>query len=251
VVSELDRDDELLGADEVARRLGVEPVTVYRWCRQGRLPCLKPGKSWRIRRSAFEAFLRRSERPRTLAAHLGAFLTVPDQVLATTESAHQLVRLDAAFFQVAEATGGLLVKLHDPKAAPLHALRQQLQQQGVDVEHLQESGRLRWCSMLDPDTAVATLRELLVEVADGDRPVWAAIDWGNGTESGAALRQQSALAALVATYPLVVMTGAVESAVDVWPPVDMHWELLGSLRGLIRFGRAGLVLSRVAPPPVG
>ena len=37
--------DELLSVEVVAQTLGVEPITVYRWCRQGRLPCLKPGKS--------------------------------------------------------------------------------------------------------------------------------------------------------------------------------------------------------------
>ncbi len=61
-------DDELLGAAEVARRLGVGLVTVYRWCRQGRLTCFKLGKAWRIRRSALEAFLRRAERPRQAGA---------------------------------------------------------------------------------------------------------------------------------------------------------------------------------------
>ena len=95
--------------------IGVEPVTVYRWCRQGRLNCLKPGKSWRIRRSVLEAFLRRSEQPRTLAAHLGAFLELPDQVLAVAEDAPLLSRLDAAFFQAGEARGGVLVKLYEPK----------------------------------------------------------------------------------------------------------------------------------------
>ena len=50
---------ELLGVDDVSEYLGVGPVTVYRWCREGRLPGLKVGKSWRIRREALDEFLRR------------------------------------------------------------------------------------------------------------------------------------------------------------------------------------------------
>ena len=45
---------ELLSVEEVASYLGVGPITVYRWCRQGRLPALKVGKVWRIRRGALE-----------------------------------------------------------------------------------------------------------------------------------------------------------------------------------------------------
>ena len=62
--------EELLGAEEIAAYLGVQPTTVYRWCREGQLPCLKFGKAWRIRRSALDHFLRRSERRQTLTEHL-------------------------------------------------------------------------------------------------------------------------------------------------------------------------------------
>src|SRR5205823_14259202 len=68
---------ELLSVDEVASYLGVEPITVYRWCRQGRLPALKVGKAWRIRRGALDDFLRRSERGQSLVSRLNAFFTVP------------------------------------------------------------------------------------------------------------------------------------------------------------------------------
>jgi excisionase family DNA binding protein len=53
---------DLLSAEDVAGYLGVGQVTVYRWCREGRLPCLKIGKSWRIRRTALEDFLRHQRR---------------------------------------------------------------------------------------------------------------------------------------------------------------------------------------------
>jgi excisionase family DNA binding protein len=54
-------DDRLLGPKAVAERLGVQTATVARWCRSGRLRCLKPGKSWRVRQSILEAFVQRGQ----------------------------------------------------------------------------------------------------------------------------------------------------------------------------------------------
>src|SRR5215216_1914139 len=90
-------EKDLLSAEDVAGLLSVKESTVWRWCREGNLPCLKIGKHWRIRRAALEDFLRRSERPATLLGHLRAFLQVPDNVLAIPQNADLLHRLDAAF----------------------------------------------------------------------------------------------------------------------------------------------------------
>ena len=148
--NDLGRDDELLGVEAVARALGVRPVTVYRWCRQGRLPCLKPGKAWRVRRSALAAFLR-------------GFLSD--------------------------------------------------------------------------------------EAAGDEQPVWVGLDWAEEVGLDGALRQQAELAELVAAHPVVATTGVVEPAAATWPPAEQQWRLLRSVRGVVRFARAGLVLSRVVPPP--
>jgi excisionase family DNA binding protein len=106
------REKELLGATDVAELIGVKETTVYRWCKEGKLPCLKVGKHWRIRRGVLEEFLRESERPRTLVGQLDSFLRVPDNVLAIAQNIDILHRLDAAFFRVGEARGGLLVKFY-------------------------------------------------------------------------------------------------------------------------------------------
>src|ERR687893_1683725 len=105
-------ETELLGAEEVAGLLGVKQTTVYKWCKEGKLTCLKVGKHWRVRREALEDFLRRSERSTTLVGQLRSFLQVPDNVLAIAQNIDILHRLDAAFFQVGEAQGGLLVKFY-------------------------------------------------------------------------------------------------------------------------------------------
>ena len=60
------RETELLGAEDVAGLVGVKETTVYKWCKEGKLPCLKVGKRWRIRREALEDFLKSSERRVTL-----------------------------------------------------------------------------------------------------------------------------------------------------------------------------------------
>ncbi|HXF36593.1 MAG TPA: helix-turn-helix domain-containing protein, partial [Actinomycetota bacterium] len=41
-------------AREVAERLGVAPDTVTRWCREGRIPAVRPGRDWRIPASVIE-----------------------------------------------------------------------------------------------------------------------------------------------------------------------------------------------------
>src|SRR5919206_1218247 len=106
------REKELLGATDVAELIGVKETTVYRWCKEGKLPCLKIGKHWRIRRGVLEDFLKESERPRTLVGQLDSFLRVPDSVLVIAQDIDILHRLDAAFFRVGEARGGLLVKFY-------------------------------------------------------------------------------------------------------------------------------------------
>src|ERR671938_245587 len=105
-------EKELLSAEDVATLMGVKETTVWRWCREGTLPCLKVGKHWRVRREALEDFLRRSERSTTLVGQLSSFLQVPDNVLAIAQDRDLLHRLDAAFFQVGDAHGGMLVKFY-------------------------------------------------------------------------------------------------------------------------------------------
>ena len=51
----------LLSTEEVAAYFGVERTTVHRWCRQGRIPCLKIGKHWRVRREELVDSLNEAE----------------------------------------------------------------------------------------------------------------------------------------------------------------------------------------------
>ncbi len=53
--------EALLSAEEVASYFAVGKATVYRWCREGRIPCLKIDKHWRMRREDLGEFLKEAE----------------------------------------------------------------------------------------------------------------------------------------------------------------------------------------------
>jgi excisionase family DNA binding protein len=135
------QEAELLAATAVAGMLGVKETTVYRWCKEGKLPCLKVGKHWRIRREALEDFLKRSERPGTLVGQLDSFLRAPDNVLAIVQNLDILHRLDAAFFRVGAARDGLLIKFYAGEEQSEGELVADLQQNGLEVGRLRREGR--------------------------------------------------------------------------------------------------------------
>src|SRR5215217_988877 len=136
------REKELLAAVDVAELIRVKETTIYRWCKEGKLPCLKVGKHWRIRRGVLEDFLKESERPRTLVGQLDSFLRVPDNVLAIAQNVDILHRLDAAFFRVGEARGGLLVKFYGGEDKPEEELLASFEHNGREARRLMREGQL-------------------------------------------------------------------------------------------------------------
>lgn len=53
--------EELLTLEEVAEQLKVSPNTVRDWLRTGKIAGIKMGRLWRIKQSAIDDFLRKSE----------------------------------------------------------------------------------------------------------------------------------------------------------------------------------------------
>ena len=104
-------DKDLLGVEEVAGYLGVGPVTVYRWCRDGRLPCLKIGKHWRIRRAALEDFIQRSERQSALTGELRSFLNVLSAHIAIINGSGTIVAVNEAWRNFARSNGAIESKV--------------------------------------------------------------------------------------------------------------------------------------------
>lgn len=102
---------ELLSAEEVAEYLDVNPVTVYRWCREGRLPCIRIGKFWRVRREALEDFLQHSERPAATGERLRPVLDVLPTHVAIVDGSGTIVAVNEAWRAFAEANAGDLRKV--------------------------------------------------------------------------------------------------------------------------------------------
>jgi excisionase family DNA binding protein len=241
---------DLLGVEEVSEYLGVGPVTVYRWCREGRLPCLKVGKSWRIRREVLEDFLRQGERPSTLTGQLRSFLTVPDNVLGVAQNQELLHRLDAAFLSVGEARGGLLVKFTGGEPLSEAELRADLESKGLSVRRLEEEGRFRFVQDGDsPDERVETLWEFISKAGGkAGRTIWATFNYTEQVDPDTALRRQETLMELVEERQLVVKTAVLERVIDEWSSATLRRAQVAH-SGVIWLSESGLVLSRVRPLP--
>lgn len=244
----------LLSVPEVASHLGVSQVTVWRLCRDGTLPALRIGKQWRVRREDLEEFLRQSEHPATLAGRLGAFLRVPDNVLAVAEGLESLRRLDVAFFGAAEARGGTLVKFHGAQPEAVGELRAVLERDGVEVGRLEQEGRFRFRRAGHPPNGRAeALRRVLEELEGEDdggegRVLWASFDWTQPLDLEAALAHREELQGLVEARRLVVVTAVLEEVLDEWP-APMHRKARAGHPGEIWLSKAGLALARSGPVP--
>jgi excisionase family DNA binding protein len=243
------KQKDLLSAEDVARYFGVGHMTVYRWCKEGRLQCIKLGKHWRIRREALEDFLSQHEHSPTLVELLRSFLRVPDNVLAIAQNLDVLHRLDAAFFRVGDAQGGLLVKFYGGEEKSEDELRVRFEKNGLEVERLEQEGRFLMraeeCAL---DGRGNALRCLIEEEASEGRTVWASFDWVRQVDLNTALEHQERLTELVDSYQLVVKTATLEEVTDLWPSSALRQgHSLHS--GVILASESGLSLSRARPMP--
>jgi excisionase family DNA binding protein len=82
--------EELLNVGEVSTLLKLRPVTIYRWCRAGRLAGIKIGKEWRIPRETVTALLRASGWERDLFRN-GEDETMNNVSLASRELARRIL----------------------------------------------------------------------------------------------------------------------------------------------------------------
>lgn len=243
--------EELLGTKEVAGYLGVGQVTVYRWCREGSLPCVKIARRWRVRRGALEEFVRRSERSETLTGRLRDFIEVPDNVMAIAQNRDLMHRLDAAFFRVGEARGGRLVKYHrEVEGMPTaDELRVAFSRNGLEVARLEAEGTLRFVSETgETGERLEEVRRLVAEEGNGGRSVWVDFNWEVRMDLEAALEQQRVLTGLVEDSQLVVKTAVLEGTLDEWLGETQRRAQVKHA-GTVWLSESGLALSRVTPPP--
>ena len=244
------RDTELLAATDVAELVGVKETTVYKWCKEGKLPCLKVGKQWRIRREALEDLLRQSERPRTLVGQLDSFLRVPDSVLAIAQNVDILHRLDAAFLRVGEARGGLLVKFYAGEEHSEEELLSDFEENGLEARRLKREGQLLMRAEEEPlgGTRAEQLGLLIEEEGGEGSTVWASFNWVRPVDLNTALEQQKRLTELVDASHLVVKTAAIEEAIDKWMPSELR-RVQSAHSAIILASEEGLSLSRATPMP--
>ena len=243
-------ENELLGAEDVAGLVGIKDTTVYRWCREGKLPCLKIGKHWRIRREALEDFLKRSEHPVTLAGQLDSFLREPDSVLAIAQTMDILHRLDTAFFQVGVARGGLLAKFYAGEASSEEELLAAFEENGLEATRLKREGRLL---MRPEEDALGggrgeALGNLFEEKGGEGCALWASFDWVRPVDLDTAFEQQQELTVFVDAWRLVVKTAALEEAIEDWTSSELR-RIQSVHSSIILASESGLSLSRATPMP--
>src|ERR671917_651096 len=105
------KQKDLLSAEDVARYFGVGQMTVYRWCKEGRLQCIKLGKHWRIRREALEDFLKQRERPAKLSEELRSSLNTLPAHIAIVDSSGTIVAVNQAWREFAASNGAIVSRV--------------------------------------------------------------------------------------------------------------------------------------------
>lgn len=135
--------DKLFTADEVADYLRVDRNTIYIWCREGLLPCVKLGKEWRITQADLEIFLARKRRQQTTATTLGETLNSQlgnnEHLLVLVPDREAVWSLEVEFFSLAIEKGVPLFKgcwWQHPDD-----VRQRYSEAGLPVEELENAGR--------------------------------------------------------------------------------------------------------------
>ncbi len=56
-MSDVPHDHAVLTTEEAATYLKVSQYTVWRWCKEGRLPAFRIGREWRIRKERLDALI--------------------------------------------------------------------------------------------------------------------------------------------------------------------------------------------------
>lgn len=135
--------NRLLTIREVASYLQIDHNTVYRWCRESRLPAIKIGKEWRIEQRDLDAFLaarKNGARADSLESMLRHQLTPPEHILVMLTEPEKVFELEATFFRTAYRRGYPMLKAcwwQQPDE-----VRQRLAEAGLPVAELESTGRL-------------------------------------------------------------------------------------------------------------
>jgi hypothetical protein len=171
-------------------------------------------------------------------------------VLAIAQNIEILHRLDAAFFQVGEARGGLLVKFYAGEEYSEGELLSDFEQNGLEAGRLKREGRLLMRAEEEPlgGSRGEQLGGLIEEEGGEGMTVWASFNWVKPVQLQTALEQQRQLTELVAASPLVVKTAAIEEAIDEWSASQLR-RVQSTHSAIILASEEELSLSRATPMP--
>jgi hypothetical protein len=176
---------------------------------------------------------------------------VPDNVLAIAQNIDILHRLDAAFFRVGEARGGLLVKFYAGEEHSEEELLADFERNDLEARRLKREGRLLMRSEEEPlgGTRADQLGRLIEEEGGEGSTVWTSFNWVRPVELETTLEQQKQLTKLVDASQLVVKTAAIEEAIDEWMPSELR-RVQSAHSAIILASEEGLSLSRATPMPL-
>ena len=98
--------NRLLTTPEVAAYLQVDPNTVYRWCRDGRISAIKIGREWRIDQRDLAEFIRSNRNcgPTQATSLKDIFrrqLSAPEHLLVMLTDPERVYDLELEFFKLA------------------------------------------------------------------------------------------------------------------------------------------------------
>lgn len=102
---------DLLTVEEVAKLLKAHTNTVYKMCRQGRLPSVKIGKKWRIDKQKLVAFMQAEENmPEETGINSLEMDFKPGHTLVLTKNREDIWDYEVSFFKENSQKGYLLYK---------------------------------------------------------------------------------------------------------------------------------------------
>lgn len=136
--------NRLLTTNDVAAYLQVDPNTVYRWCRDGKIGAVKIGREWRIDQRDLAEFLRSNRNcgPSQSVSLRDIFrrqLSIPEHLLVMLTDPEMVYDLEVEFFKVALDLRMPIMKgcwWQQPDE-----VRQRYTDAGIPVDDLERQGR--------------------------------------------------------------------------------------------------------------
>jgi excisionase family DNA binding protein len=136
--------NRLLTTTDVAAYLQVDPNTVYRWCREGKIGAVKIGHEWRIDQKDLAEYLRanRNSSPthsKSLRDIFRRQLSAPEHLMVMLTEPEKVYELEVEFFKTALDLGMPIMKgcwWQQPDV-----VRQRYSEAGIPVDVLERQGK--------------------------------------------------------------------------------------------------------------